>query len=149
MPSVALLQREYEELATLIPVVHPEPVGRMNALEYVKDVVGENEREAVLPEEEISPPPSVHKEPDRRSISAHDETATNSIADDTASPLDGVPDPVVGSTDSPPRVVEDRDGDSQESRIFNFRSPTFSFSDGVHCAQLALDDPGFDWDLNV
>ena len=35
VPAVALPQREYEELAALIPVVHPEPVGQMNALEYV------------------------------------------------------------------------------------------------------------------
>ena len=57
-PPEPLLEREYEELGLLIPQVHRDPVMRMNAVEYVHDVCGENEREAVNSEEDRSPPAS-------------------------------------------------------------------------------------------
>ena len=81
----------------------------MNTLEYIHDVVGENEREAVLPDEDINPQASVDQEPMGNSISVSHEGAKDSNGDDTASHVQDVQDPVVGSTDSPPRAVADRD----------------------------------------
>ena len=55
--QLGALEAEYEELGQQIPRVHPEKEGRMNAMEYVHDVMGENERQALC-SDEPSPPSS-------------------------------------------------------------------------------------------
>ena len=49
------MQAEYEELGHLIATVHSNPILRMNALEYVHDVCGENEQGPLMSDEEASP----------------------------------------------------------------------------------------------
>ena len=68
-PSQALLQGEYEELGHLIASVHANPIRQMNALEYVHDVCGENEREPLRPEEDGSPSSSLESSTIRQSTS--------------------------------------------------------------------------------
>ena len=145
VPAVAMLQREYEELGSLIPLAHHDTHLRMNALEYVHDVVGENEREALLPEEDITPPQSIDS-PDP-AISVSDNGVPESYASQDQVPHPASP-TVVGSTGGSPPHNQSRDGDSQESQHLFFGSPAFSFSDSIQCAQLPLDDPAFEWDLN-
>ena len=64
VPVIAMLQQEFDELGALIPFVHPDVAGRMNALECVHDIMGEIEREHVLSEEDITPPPSREQQDD-------------------------------------------------------------------------------------
>ena len=58
MPTIAMLQREYEELGALILLVHQDQRFKMNAWEYVNDVIGENVQEIVFVKEVVAPPVS-------------------------------------------------------------------------------------------
>ena len=129
-PATGMLQQEYDDLISL---VHPDSQNRMNALEYVHDVVGQNERKAVLPEEDITPPQSIDS-PDP-AISVSDNGVPESYASQDQGPHPASP-TVVGSTGGSPPHNQSRDGDSQESQHLFFGSPAFSFSDSIQCAQL-------------
>ena len=62
MQAYAILEMEYEALGQLIPTAHPERENRMNAMEYVHDVVGENERGA-LESDKPTPPSNPEMQP--------------------------------------------------------------------------------------
>ena len=150
VPAVALLQQEYEELGSLIPLVHPDGHFRMNALEYVHDVVGENEREALVPEEDITPAQSTDSPSGGISVSDNGSPGSLAVQYRSPRPPRSPTSPAeVGSTGGSPPHHTSQDGDSQESRALLFGSPAFSFSDSIQCAQLPLDDPALDWDLNL
>ena len=74
--TVTLLQQEYEELESLIPLVHRHARFWKNTLEYVHDVVGENEWETLDPEEDMTTPQFVNLEYD--AILVYDDGAPKS-----------------------------------------------------------------------
>ena len=53
--ETSLLQQELEALGDLIPRAHPDPHTRMNAMEFIHDVTGENERDPLTLNEDVSP----------------------------------------------------------------------------------------------
>ena len=107
---VAILQQEFNELGALIPFVHRDVAGRMNALEYVHDIMGENEREHVLPEDDITPPPSGSKQADEKQTSERDDSGVASLANTCHSHQqanDDVPPTIAGSTNGSPHCHND------------------------------------------
>ena len=148
-PATGMLQQEYDDLISL---VHPDSQNRMNALEYVHDVVGQNERKAVLPEEDITPPQSMEQGNDGISVSydgsRESNYGTHQSLEAGPADLDAAPAFVGSTAESPPRRTTP-DDEIEESGVFYFGSPTFSFSKSIHYAQLELDDAGFEWYLNV
>ena len=128
-PTDALLAREYDELGSLIARVHPSPVMRMDALEYVYDVCGENEREALNSDEDGGPTGS--RMLGQRQGIPSEHGAGNTVASPSIASLSPRREHSVDLNPlSPLRTGQD----SQESRAF----PVFSDSnpwDGVQCGQ--------------
>ena len=120
---------------------------RWNVVEYVHDVVEENEREALLPEKDITLPASCDPEADTFVTFLEDGAPDSLDLERALSTRD--PFAVVGSIDGSSPRVADTDGDSQESRVFYCGILAFSLDDAIKCAQLPLDDPVFEWDRNV
>ena len=123
--AVPSLEREYEDLTALIQQVHLNPQNRMNAREYVHDVCGENEREAINSEEDRTPPPSAD--------SVNCPSDSPSVAPPMASPSQN-------STGRQPSLAavdvsaQDFAPDSEESRVYpcDVESPLW---DGIQCGQ--------------
>ena len=140
-PADALMEREYNELGALIGRVHHNPQRRMNAIEYVHDVCGENEREAVNEEEDRSP--TVSQASSSRSRNVPAQVTSTQLAS-----------PSIGSTAcdlanaSTPLSLGGRGYDSQESRTF-FPAEDSSEWDDIQCGQDLLFTDLVDLDLNV
>ena len=102
-PLEPMLQREDDELAPLIERVHLNPVLRMNAVEFVHDVCGENEREAVNEEEDRIPTASRGSPQSPRSRRRLDPSS--SVASPLSPPRESMLSPPRQTMLSPPRAT--------------------------------------------
>ena len=105
----------------LIAQVHSNPVMRMNAVEYVRDVSGENECEALNHEEDASPPASRRSSVQQSrngAVPPPYRTGSMSVASTSMHQTLGSP-----TTFRGPAI------DWQELRVFTLASPSYAWDD--------------------